>query len=35
MSRLRRIEQQDRIFFVTSNLARGAANLPQWNATWC
>jgi putative transposase len=27
MSRLRRIEQQDRIFFVTSNLARGAPNL--------
>jgi len=27
MSRLRRIEQQDRIFFVTSNLARGASNL--------
>jgi putative transposase len=29
MSRLRRIEQQDRIFFVTSNLARGTANLSQ------
>jgi REP element-mobilizing transposase RayT len=27
MSCLRRIEQQDRIFFVTSNLARGAPNL--------
>jgi REP element-mobilizing transposase RayT len=27
MSRLRRIAQQDRIFFVTSNLARSAANL--------
>jgi putative transposase len=27
MSRLRRIEQQDRIFFVTSNVARGAPNL--------
>ena len=27
VSRLRRIEQQDRIFFVTSNLARGAADL--------
>ena len=29
MSRLRRIEQQDRIFFVTSNLAKGAANLSE------
>jgi putative transposase len=29
MSRLRRIEQQDRIFFVTSNLARGAASLSE------
>ena len=27
MSRLRRIEQQDRIFFVTSNLARGVQAL--------
>jgi len=27
MSRLRRIEQQDRIFFVTSNLAKGVPNL--------
>jgi putative transposase len=29
MSRLRRIEQQDRIFFVTSNLAKGASNLSE------
>ena len=29
MSRLRRIEQQDRIFFVTSNLARGVPNLSE------
>lgn len=29
MSRLRRIEQQDRIFFVTSNLARGAASFSE------
>ena len=29
MSRLRRIAQQDRIFFVTSNLARGALNLSE------
>jgi hypothetical protein len=27
MSRLRRIEQQDRIFFVTANLARGTPDL--------
>ena len=29
MSRLRRIEQQDRIFFVTSNLTRATANLSE------
>jgi putative transposase len=29
MSRLRRIEQQDRVFFVTSNVARGAPNLSE------
>jgi putative transposase len=29
MSRLRRLEQQDRIFFVTSNLAKGTASLAE------
>jgi putative transposase len=29
MSRLRRIEQQDRIFFVTSNLARGVPSFSE------
>ena len=29
MSRLRRLEQQDRIFFVTTNLAREAENLSE------